>query len=81
MVDTTLLRDGMPVMTSDGALLGRIGGFQTGHVELVAQDGRLGVLPLSEFSTVEQDKATCQLTRDEALLMMQSQEAGRHTEA
>ncbi|KAA2213421.1 hypothetical protein [Teichococcus oryzae] len=81
MVDTTLLREGMPLLSQEGELIGRVERFETGHVSLLGVDGRRGVLPLSEISRVEEDKATCQLRHADALRLMNSPAGGRHTEA
>ncbi|HWL82909.1 MAG TPA: DUF2171 domain-containing protein [Roseomonas sp.] len=84
MVDTTLIREHMPVLDCNGQNIGTVDKLDAGRIKLTAsgsRDGQHHFLPLSEISAVDEEKITTQLSRDEVLRLMQGGEQRRHTEA
>jgi hypothetical protein len=84
MVDTTLIREHMPVVDCNGEHLGTVDHLDAGRLKLTrgdSADGRHHYLPLSEVSMVDETKITAQLTRAEALRLMQQDVQRDHTEA
>ena len=82
MVDTTLIREHMPVVDCNGQPIGIVDHLDAGRLKLVRDEqGQHHYLPLSEVSMVDEEKITAQLTREEALRLMQSGAQGEHTES
>lgn len=84
MVDTTLIREHMPVVDCDGQHIGTVDHLDAGRLKLTrtdSADGQHHYLPLSEISLVDEDKITSQLTRDEALRLMRQDHQKDHTES
>jgi hypothetical protein len=82
MVDTTLIREHMPVVDRDGQPIGTVDHLDAGRLKLTRDEkGQHHYLPLSEVSAVDEDKVTAQLTREEALRLMQSGGQDEHTES
>jgi hypothetical protein len=84
MVDTTLIHSHMPVVDCRGQLIGTVDDLDAGRIKLArsdSPDGQHHYLPLSEISSVDEDKVTSQLTRAEALRLMQEDANRGHTEA
>jgi hypothetical protein len=83
MVDTTLIRAHMPVVDCNGQHIGTVDDLDAGRIKLTrgdSGDGQHHYLPLSEISAVDEDKVTAQLTREEALELMQGGAQQQHTE-
>jgi hypothetical protein len=82
MVDTTLIREHMPVVDCNGQSIGIVDHLDAGRLKLTRDEqGRHHYLPLSEVSMVDEEKVTAQLTRHEAMRLMQSDAQGDHTES
>ncbi|MBC9178199.1 DUF2171 domain-containing protein [Pseudoroseomonas ludipueritiae] len=82
MVDTTLIREHMPVVDCNGQPIGTVDHLDAGRLKLTRDaQGRHHYLPLSEVSMVDEEKITAQLTREEALRLMQSGARDEHTES
>ncbi|MXP64673.1 DUF2171 domain-containing protein [Roseomonas sp. M0104] len=84
MVDTTRIREHMPVQDCNGLPIGTVDKLDAGRIKLTAAgsaDGQHHFLPLSEISAVDEEKVTTQLSRDEVLRLLHSGAQRRHTEA
>jgi hypothetical protein len=83
MVDTTLIREHMPVVDRDGHRIGTVDHLDAGRIKLTRQsglDGHHHYLPLSEISAVDEDKVTAQLSKEEAMALMRGAGEREHTE-
>ena len=82
MVDTTLLREGMPVVDCRGERIGTVDHLDAGRIRVAGLGGERGYVPLAELSLIDEDKVQTQTTRAETLaLMRQVGEGEGHTEA
>ena len=84
MVDTTLIREHMPVVDCRGRHVGTVDDLDAGRIKLTrdsAPDGQHHFIPLAEISSVDDDKVTTQLTLEEVQALMQGGEQRSHTES
>ena len=82
MVDTTRIREHMPVVDCNGEQIGTVDKLDAGRVKLTRDgEGQHHFLPLSEIAAVDDEKVTTQLSRAEVTQLLQSDAQRRHTEA
>ena len=81
MVDTTMIREGMPVVDCRGEALGSVGHLDAGRL-LLRQGGEAPrPIPLSEVSEVRGETVVLQLSQAEVRRLEQEPEREQHTEA
>ncbi|WP_376097866.1 DUF2171 domain-containing protein [Roseomonas sp. CCTCC AB2023176] len=83
MVDTTLIRERMPVVDCEGRRVGTVDHLDAGRIKLTragSSDGHHHYLPLSEVSSVDEAKVTSQLTFEELEDLFRSEGERSHAE-
>jgi hypothetical protein len=83
MVDTTLIREHMPVVDCRGEPIGTVDHLDAGRIKLTrtgSPDGQHHFIPLSQISMVDDDKVTTQTTLEETLALMRSGAQESHQE-
>ncbi|HWX46547.1 MAG TPA: DUF2171 domain-containing protein [Roseomonas sp.] len=81
MVDTTRIREHMPVLDCNGERIGTVDKLDAGRIKLTrSDDGQHHFLPLSEIATVDDENVITQLSRAEVAELLHSGAQRRHTE-
>lgn len=84
MVDTTLLREHMPVVDCHGEPIGTVDTLDAGRIKLTrsgSPDDQHHFIPLAQVSMVDDDKVTTQTTREETFALMRSGEGAERKES
>ncbi|SUE42780.1 DUF2171 domain-containing protein [Roseomonas gilardii] len=81
MVDTTMIREDMPVVDCRGEALGSVDHLDAGRLLLRQGAGAPRPIPLSEVSEVRGGTVVLQLSQAEVQRLEQGPEREQHTEA
>ncbi|WP_338662739.1 DUF2171 domain-containing protein [Pararoseomonas sp. SCSIO 73927] len=83
MVDTTLIREHMPVVDCGGRHVGTVDDLDAGRIKLTragSADGPHHYIPLADISSIDDDKVMSQLTLEEIEALFRGGEGREHTE-